>query len=86
MDQPKRKGRPPMGKRGTFTFRVTDRLRTMLEEAAAASHRSVSQEIEFRLEQSFSQQDMRALIIDAVQEATANNSPKSGFVSGGDKK
>jgi hypothetical protein len=63
---PKRKGRPPTGKRGTFTFRVTDQLRSKLEEAAAAVHRPVSEEIERRLEQSFSIPDL----VDGVIQGT----------------
>ena len=52
-DQPKRRGRPPTGKRGTFTFRISEKLRADLIEAAGASGRPVSEEIEMRLEQSF---------------------------------
>jgi len=45
-------GRPSKNKRGTFKFRVTDGLRTQMEAAARVSNRSVSEEIEHRLEQS----------------------------------
>ena len=52
-----RRGRPPRGpyanKRKTLSTRITSTLRTRLEEAAEESGRSLSQEIEFRLEQSF---------------------------------
>src|SRR3954470_8804213 len=48
-----RRGRPPLGKRGTFTFRVTDQLRGKLEQAAEAAARPVSELIEARLERSF---------------------------------
>lgn len=41
-----------MGKRGSFTMRVTDAMATELEQAAALSGRSVSEEIEYRLEKS----------------------------------
>lgn len=51
-DAPRRRGRPP-GKRGTFAFRVTSTLRAQLEAAAAQSGKSISEEIELRLEQSF---------------------------------
>jgi hypothetical protein len=46
-------GRPPKGKRGNFTFRVTERLREQLISEAEASGLSVSEEIERRLDQSF---------------------------------
>jgi hypothetical protein len=46
-------GRPPKGKRGNFTFRVTERLRGQLISEAEASGLSVSEEIERRLDQSF---------------------------------
>jgi TraY domain len=51
------RGRPPLpqaeGKRHALALRVTAERRNALEEAAAQSGRSLSQEIEFRLEQSF---------------------------------
>ena len=53
----KRRGRPSTGKRGTFTFRVTDQLRKRLEKSAQQYRRPVSEEIEFRLENSFAEQD-----------------------------
>ena len=56
--QPHRQqGRPPLGpdegKRSVLNARITTRLRANLEMAAAETGRSLSQEIEFRLEQSF---------------------------------
>jgi hypothetical protein len=55
MDKPaKRKpGRPALGKRGNFTFRVRENLREQLIAAAESSNLSVSEEIERRLESSF---------------------------------
>jgi hypothetical protein len=55
MDKPaKRKpGRPALGKRGNFTFRVREKLREQLIAAAESSNLSVSEEIERRLEASF---------------------------------
>ena len=44
---------PFQDKRKTLTTRITERTRKGLEEAAAAEDRSLSQEIEFRLEESF---------------------------------
>lgn len=49
--QPKPEGER---KRNNLTFRVRDALRARLEEAAAAAQRSVSEEIEFRLNRDFS--------------------------------
>ncbi|MBT4589587.1 MAG: hypothetical protein HOC57_09915 [Rhodospirillaceae bacterium] len=50
-------GRPPKGpyaeKRKTLSTRITEGLRLDLEKAAKSTGRSLSQEIEFRLEQSF---------------------------------
>ena len=43
---------PFQDKRKTLTTRITERTRKGLEEAAAAEDRSLSQEIEFRLEES----------------------------------
>jgi len=54
----KRRGRPPLpkeeGKRFALALRVTGPMRRALEEAANSSGRSISQEIELRLEQTFS--------------------------------
>jgi hypothetical protein len=55
-------GRPPKGKRGNFTFRVTERLRGQLISEAEASGLSVSEEIERRLDQSFNDAAIRDLL------------------------
>lgn len=62
----KNRGRPgpkPRGpfkdKRRTLTTRITERTRQNLERAAEAADRSLSQEIEFRLERSLSDEDAR---------------------------
>lgn len=51
---PKRRGRPPLppgkGKRASFTTRITPRLKETLEGSAKANGRSLSEEIEHRLE------------------------------------
>jgi hypothetical protein len=61
--QEKRKpGRPSKGKRGNFTFRVTERLRAELISAAETSGLSVSEEIERRLDQSFNDAAIRDLL------------------------
>ncbi len=86
----KRPGRPPRGeyvdKRKTLSTRITSDLRDRLDKSADESGRSLSQEIEFRLEQSFRDQEalyrefgdelvykmMRwfAIAIDAAQQVT----------------
>jgi Arc-like DNA binding domain len=59
VSKPKRKpGRPSKGKRGTFTFRVTETLRDRLESAAAEAGRSVSEEIERLLDHSIAQEQL----------------------------
>lgn len=62
MDEPAKKRRPgpkPRGpfenKRRTLTTKITESTRRSLEEAAAGTDRSLSQEIEFRLERSLDQ-------------------------------
>src|SRR3712207_2785522 len=49
---------PEERKRNNLTFRVRDRLKVDLEAAAAAGGRSVSEEIEHRLEQTLTERDM----------------------------
>src|SRR4051794_24669473 len=59
MARKKRLGRPPKAeadrKTVNFTFRSRGEMRERLQAAAAASGRSISEEIEHRLEQSFRQ-------------------------------
>jgi hypothetical protein len=62
----KKVGRPSKGKLGTFTFRVRADLREKLEAAAAANARSVSEEIEFRLNRDFGWEDAKG-DIDAIR-------------------
>jgi hypothetical protein len=54
---PRRRGRPPLSpgapKRASFNTRLREALKGQLETAAEAAGRSLSEEIEFRLEQSF---------------------------------
>jgi Arc-like DNA binding dprotein len=45
-------------KRANLTFRVTDRMRDQLAQAAAAEGRSISEEIEHRLARSFYQREL----------------------------
>jgi Arc-like DNA binding domain len=58
----KRIGRPPKSEEDrkgvNFTFRNRGQMRERLQEAAAASKRSISEEIEHRLEDSFRNEDI----------------------------
>jgi hypothetical protein len=71
MDKPiKRKpGRPSLGKRQSFTFRIRDIVRDQLVAAAQASNVSVSEEIERRVEQSFSNAGVVAEMFGGPQNA-----------------
>lgn len=51
-DAPRRRGRPS-GAKSTFSFRIAPALRAQLEESAAEANRTLSEEVETRLEQSF---------------------------------
>ncbi len=59
---PKRRGRPPLpagqGKRASFTTRLREDLKKRLEDTARRAGHSLSEEIEFRLERSFLEQDI----------------------------
>jgi hypothetical protein len=62
--QAKRKpGRPSKGKRGNFTFRVTEKLRNQLVAGAEESGLSVSEEIERRLDESFNSAGIVAQVL-----------------------
>lgn len=58
-----RRGRPPLpkglGKRASFNTRLRDEVKVRLEQAAVVAGRSLSEEIEHRLERSLSDEDMR---------------------------
>lgn len=60
---PPKRGRPPKGpqegKKSFLSTRIPVDLRSRLEHASAESGRSLSQEIEFRLEQSFIEEEAR---------------------------
>jgi hypothetical protein len=61
MKQKSKRGRPPKfageRTRGPLTIRLRDQVRQELESTAAAAGRSLSEEIEYRLELSFSRRD-----------------------------
>jgi predicted HicB family RNase H-like nuclease len=63
MSEGNRSGRPAIGKRGSFTFRVTPALRELLEAEAVMSQRSVSEVIEARLTASYDRQVMSAELL-----------------------
>jgi hypothetical protein len=58
----KKRGRPSIGKRGTFKFRVTESLRDKLLEQSKRDGRSVSEIIESELEISFARRRADELI------------------------
>jgi hypothetical protein len=70
----KKVGRPPKypgeGKRITHTMRVRAATREKLMAAAAESGRSMSEEIEYRVEKSFWEEDLLAQIKSVLAGAT----------------
>ena len=71
MEKPaKRKpGRPPLGKRGNFTFRVRENVRERLIAAAESSNLSVSEEIERLLERQLTVADTVAEMFGGKENA-----------------
>jgi hypothetical protein len=74
----KRRGRPPKyageGKRQNFSFRIRDQVRDRLINAVKETGRSLSEEIEWRIERSFEWQDAfgeARSIIDRAKDTTA---------------
>ena len=59
----RQRGRPPLkkgeAKRSSFNTRLRDRVKERLEAEAANAGRSLSEEIEFRLERSFAEEDAK---------------------------
>src|ERR1700682_4951258 len=71
MAGPKRRGgwpkrEPEPGERVAMSFRVTPALKKRLDEAAQLSGRSLTQEIEFRLDGTFLEQDQAELFHPAI--------------------
>lgn len=68
-----RTGRPPKapekGRRQNYTFRMSDQTRDRIIEAAAQAGRSMSEEIEARVEASFRDDGLRAAIREEVRAA-----------------
>jgi len=74
--QPKRKrGRPPKyageGKRQNFSFRITEKMRARLIESVKQSGRSISEEIEFRLNRDLEWETTKLDINRLLAEASA---------------
>jgi hypothetical protein len=73
----RKRGRPPLPeaerKQAGLTFRARDVLRQRLAEAAKQSGRSISKEIELRLERSFLQDPMPENALKSLAEKTAND-------------
>jgi hypothetical protein len=69
----KRVGRPPKSpedrKTVNFTFRSRGQMRELLQAAATASGRSISEEIEHRLEASFQKDNTADIAVAAASEA-----------------
>jgi DNA-binding NarL/FixJ family response regulator len=68
----KKRGRPAKfpgeGKRTTHTFRIREATRQKLIEAAEGSGRSVSEEIEWRVERSFDHDEMVSSVMETIEE------------------
>lgn len=79
-----KRGRPtihPSLRRKNFTSRMRDNLRVMLTAQAELNGRSLSEEIEFRLEQSFHTTDVvlktvAAVILKMEEEADEEDQPE----------
>ncbi|WP_187274800.1 MULTISPECIES: Arc family DNA-binding protein [unclassified Methylobacterium] len=71
--EPKRRGRPPKPaaerKSDNFKFRARGSIRDQLEASASKNSRSLSEEIEFRIGQSFNYNDIH----DAVDDGFTRN-------------
>jgi hypothetical protein len=72
--KPKRRGRPPkaegLRRSGNFTFRLRDNLRAQLVVDAKAHERSISEEIERRVEASYEHEALEAMLRRVVREET----------------
>ena len=71
----RRGGRPSKGPRDKLSFRAPSRLRDLLERAADRSGRSVSEEVEYRVQRTFDDEDLAASVLGSV--ATARSAVSS---------
>ena len=80
----RRRGRPPKrpgaSKRSHLTFRLTDALKARLSTASRQSNRSISEEIESRLERSFDRETVAEELF-GTEEATGILKAASAIVS-----
>ena len=71
--KPRKRGRPPLppgeGKKVPLNMRTTREIRTRLEDAAKASGRSLAHEVEYRLDQTFREEDTRKAVQGAIHMA-----------------
>lgn len=86
-----RRRSPRVGKRYPLNMRTTFEIRSKLESAAAASGRSLTQEAEYRIDESFrtdeiiggkEMRDIASLMIGAFNAAGAAADSADGYVSG----
>jgi hypothetical protein len=75
-DMPPKSRRVLPGKRYPLNMRTTKELRDKIEAAATSSGRSLVQEVEVRLEESFLKQNLLALIRDRFEIALTNAEEK----------
>ena len=65
------RGRPALPKaerkRGIFTFRATDALRQRVADSAKQSGRSISEELEYRVEESYRREDISKAVAKEVR-------------------
>ena len=65
-----------------MSVRTTETLRTDLDRAAKVSGRSLAQEVEFRLENSFSEDRMRQVIREELAASRERDRPISAMMDG----
>jgi phage protein D len=77
MAEPKKRGRPPKrpgaGSRRNYAFRMTDATRDQVVAAADKNGRSMSEELEARIEASFAEDRMRAIAREEIEKAQAGD-------------
>ena len=74
-------------KRNNLTFRVRDELKSGLESEAAKNSRSLSAEIEYRLEQSFVEPEYRLAVINhnLTQRFSEESAKQTAYAAGLEK-
>lgn len=76
---------PDEGKRHAVGIRTTKQLKDLLQRAADSSGRSIAQEIEFRLENSFREEDQSQLagLLMTLEKTMRDAGMHAGFISTG---